>query len=197
MTATTQLPAAVAVLPWATDPWQSSIANSNNNSSANSSGSENASTKNEARRPATIAAPTSNKPTIPNSDKVIAHDHDILAAAVLIDVLTTQTAKLSGEPTVLADLTLTTLALLNIGNRQDDAHALSLLRFAMGSGGLLRASLARNLVAALKKANNTQVSCSPATVAAALKRIEAMGQIVIREALAVLESHETTAYRQA
>ena len=178
------------VLPWAAGPWQQE------QGTPSGPTNDSAASRTEAPRPAGMAA--AGKPTIPRGDAVVAREQDVLAAAVIIDVLATQTSKLFNEPTVLADLTSVCLALLAIGNDESGGRARELVVFAAGPGGAQRAAIARSLTEVLGDGDAATFSpCSPSSVADALRRIETMARIVMREAVAILEARDTTTYHQA
>ncbi|MBN1962436.1 MAG: hypothetical protein JW841_15995 [Deltaproteobacteria bacterium] len=189
MTISKPLEASSAVLAWAGGPWLRKTPDAAVDTAVTIKQETKRSTK-------TVITAEPNKPTIPASDKGNVNNSDIISAAVIIDVLTTLTTKLDDAPTILADLAAITLTLLNIGKNQDGQRAQRLMQFAISNSGFARATLSKNLISALQHSQNINRVCTPHSVAGALRKIEEMGQIIIREALAVLEARETTVYHQ-
>lgn len=151
----------------------------------------------------TITSVTDNWPRIPEDDRRPVGDEARVSVAVLLDVLSTWTKELTAKQTILADLatTLCRLSAPEEKHARDDIR--SLIAAAATEAASTRVVLCLRIRAALATSGLRDVSmapgasCSPESAAAALRRIEKMATIVVREVRLVLEAREPMDYRQA
>jgi hypothetical protein len=133
-------------------------------------------------------------PALPAADRVDLDERTLLSAAVVLDVLASATRRLDAQATVLADLAQVAVEIRGHGAEDVEARLEALVVVAAGDAGARRAEVATTLAAL---AGDGATSPTPATVAAALRRIEAATRIAVREARAVLEARGTPDVHQA
>ena len=143
-------------------------------------------------------------PNIADDDRGKPNDEAALRAAVALDVLATWTESLTDKPTILGDVTeiLTRLAALGRTVEESDAEANALLLQAQSTAADERVHLARKMALPYQEDSNdatgpTPLLPTPESVAQALRRIEKMAALVVREAHLLLETYEGTEYHQA
>jgi hypothetical protein len=135
------------------------------------------------------------EPSIPDTDRVPGDPSALASVAVLLDVMTTHTSALGPEPTLLAELVDLLTDLAALGDQATTDHHQALLAAATSEIGARRALGARLLATSLTPDPLTAPS-TPDTAAAALRRIEAMAQLVIHDVYLRLEAAEPTDYKQ-
>ncbi len=185
----TELRVAGVVLPWAVGSWP-------------------AEPRKEAA-PALDMAPLASRaaiagtarPKIGDADRLAPSAKDVIAAAVALDVLCTTTSRLCATPTVLCDAVDAAFEVAAAGYDEEEraARACELRDYAMRQRGTEREAVASRLTAALSDREGARGAplVSPASVIEALRRIEEMSLVLVREALALLEAGRVVTYHQA
>ncbi len=168
---------------------------------------ENVTGSSPAPRPAALLDPELQRrglphrplPTLDDGDVIALDEHQLLCAAVALDVLTTWTQALAAVPTVLVTLTELLTRLAALGSEGGFGEAL--LQHAQSDEAGERSTLARELSACLARASAQEdpeaSRSSPNSVAAALRRLERLGAIVVHDARLLVEAQQAIDYRQA
>lgn len=145
-----------------------------------------------------LRLPYSPEPSVPDEDRPDKNVDATIQGAVALDVLCTWTRALSATPTVLAELTALLVRLVSLGKEADEDPTAELLALASSETARRRALLTADLAAKLATAcgDDQGGATSPASVAAAVRRIERLATLVVRDAELLLDTHETVDYQQ-
>jgi hypothetical protein len=138
------------------------------------------------------------EPVVPPAHRRPLDTDQLNSAAVVLDVLGSWTGGVTGRPTVLHELTGVMVRLGELGDASEERQR-ALVEFAASDVGTTRAVLSRALSAHLSAVAGAEPAApsTPAAVGTALRRLEAMGRAVVREARLLIEARDGTDYRQA
>ncbi|MEM6533756.1 MAG: hypothetical protein AAF654_14125 [Myxococcota bacterium] len=130
-------------------------------------------------------------PSVPEEDREPLDVEALLGGAVAIDVLTTRSKTVTAGPTILSDLTEILVA---VGAEGGHEHLGELVELAASAVGASRERLRERWSNAESADPLLLPQSTPAAVSQALRRLEAGGEAVIREACLLLDALSSTRY---
>lgn len=152
-------------------------------------------------RLAAMGLPVAPSPTISDQDRGFWSDERVVSLAVALDVLATMTRGLRPTSVVLQQLAQ---ALLHTGELGGAGLEIAdgLLAYAGSETGRNRGRLSHRLAACMTLAAGTPVQwpatvSTPSSVIGAVRNLEAMTELVVRDAVLLLQTHAPVDYWQA
>ncbi len=149
--------------------------------------------------------PYSPLPEIPETDRPLYVQEELLSVAVALDVLSTSTRSLEHDETILSKLTETLVTLGHLSGATDIDHN-RLLSFARSPAGETRQRLAVQLSEAMEETrqlktqsprNHPATANTPEHIGLSLESLEHMADQAILEAYLLIESRPLMEYKQA
>ena len=168
------------------------------------SGSEHLPASHSTHQPAPLpggtvkAATTPTPPAIDEADRALLDNESLTRAAMVLDIISSKTATLAGGPPILDELSGALIEVARVCQLNDQS-AEHLLRTVRGDEGARREVLSRNMQSCQNKihpSSDATALWEPKDVQHALRQIETLTQLVIRETTLILDAESLIDYRK-